>query len=183
MKKINPVGVVVKYNFQEEFYAESVEYKKIIGIDPGLKNLGIGVISVNSYHQMMNYSGILIKIKQDRTIEQKLSYIYEEICKIIECVKPDLIMSEDAFVGMNKGSALKLGYTRGVIFAAIGKYEIKLKTLSPKAVKMQVSGKGDCSKEDLQEKLKKIFTGFDIESLDVVDAISCAICGLDYLNK
>lgn len=172
--------------------------KTIIGVDPGLHFLGIGIIEINTLNSFKietdkkkriistsllplieNYTHFLLKIKTQRKTEEKLFFIYETICKIIEDYNPDLIIVEDSFVGFNKNSAIKLGLTRGSILTAIGKHKKKVEIISPSKIKMQLTQKGNATKEEIEFFFQINFKNWkNTEKLDNTDALAAAFCGI-----
>lgn len=194
----------------------------VIGIDPGLQNFGIGILSIdpeafvaetpefiidpNSKRKrkikkkelekqalasevlgnfVLGYSYGFLKIKQNRGIEEKLAFIFDFLCGLFLEYKPKLVVVEDSFVGINKNSALKLGLVRGCVLTSVGKFGASLKTIPPRQIKMEVSGKGDSEKEAIQEVFKNIFKKWPEEGmvLDSSDAIAAAFCGIKFLIR
>ena len=180
----------------------------IIGIDPGLQNLGIGIIQIEKngtiitetvaitkkksktlYHVheiakcLSAYECITIKMRVASTIEERLYYAFEQLSILFENYQPKLIMVENAFVGVNKNSALKLGMARGCIFTAIGKYKLTAHTISPKQIKMEITGKGDAKKEDIPQMFEKILPNWENNTLDSSDALAAAFCGVKLLYE
>ncbi len=195
--KIIQIGKVIETKFQNSAKKQKIT-KTIIGIDPGLQNFGIGIIYLNKNEiekaivkkkiiydikerikNISNYSLILIKLKQTALIEEKLAFIYDYLINLIETVKPDLIVVEDVFVGLNKNSGLKLGIIRGCILTAIGKTKSCFETISPKQIKMEITKRGDAEKEDIQNIFKENLKNWPDEvKFDSSDALAAAICGI-----
>lgn len=157
----------------------------VIGIDPGLQNLGIGIIWLNkpkneiamhNKKQITGYSYAVFKIKQQRTLEQKLAFIFDNLCELFTKESPTMIVVEDAFIGFNKGSSLKLGIVRGCILTAIGKMDKPIQTLPPKTIKMQITQKGDADKLVVFDAVGKILTKWKkTVPLDASDALAAAL--------
>jgi crossover junction endodeoxyribonuclease RuvC len=209
MKAYKTVGTILKTDIS----ATKIISKKnaqniqaILGIDPGLANLGLGVIYFDSQQKItpieigkrkkeliftnesigetiQKYSYLLFKIKANRCTSEKLFFIFESLCEILETYKPTHIIVEDAFVGINKNSALKLGLARGAILSAIGKYKIPFTTVSPKQIKMEITGKGDAQKEDIQASFSKLLRNWPEEmQFDSSDALAGAFWGVKWLQ-
>lgn len=202
------VGTII--NSKTNFFSSKKSGHIIFGIDPGLRNLGIGILEVKKEVEIetikiinkkgiikketipveklcetiISHAQILLQIKADRKIEQKLYFIYSNIKKLIEEFNPDLIIIEDAFVGVNKSSALKLGLSRGSILSAIGKFDKNLQIISPKEIKMQVTGKGDCEKDDIWSFFANNLPNWDKNmKMDSSDAVGAAFCGIKHFVK
>ncbi len=203
MKAQSPVGTILKNEVLEKNPKNSIT---IIGIDPGLQNLGIGIIQLATNKKIKTqeipitkkrsktyytpseiakcihgYSCMTIKLKQ-RELDERLYYIYEQICIIFEEHQPTLVIVEDSFVGINKNSALKLGLARGCILTALGKYKIAHETIAAKQIKMEVMNKGDAKKEDIYALFEKILPKWSKTSLDSSDALAGAMCGIKILQ-
>jgi crossover junction endodeoxyribonuclease RuvC len=178
----------------------------ILGIDPGLKSLGIGIIEIkdellielkktkskkkefilpDSFLPFITgHAQIVFQIKTQREISEKLFFIFDNLCKIIQEYDPVLIMLEDAFVGVNKSSALKLGLSRGSILAAIGKFGKEVQVISPKEIKRQVTQKGNAEKEELEEFFRNNLQDWKLLKHDSCDALGAAFCGINkFLEK
>jgi crossover junction endodeoxyribonuclease RuvC len=179
MKTRKPVGIILR----EKILESTIETRTIIGIDPGIKNLGIGIININNdaskFEQIKGYGYVVFKIKQKRLIEEKLLFIFDNLCKIFDEEKPALIVVEDGFVGINKNSGLKLGIVRGAIFTAVGRCQIPLQTITPTEIKMHITNRGNAQKEEIQSILEKHLLNWPKDMpLDASDAIAAAICGV-----
>lgn len=180
----------------------------IIGIDPGLQNLGISVIQLTHNKKiktrqvaitkkrsktvyptaeiakcLSGYCCMTLKLKQTRKLEERLYYIYEQICAVLEEHKPKLVVVEDAFVGINKNSALKLGLARGCILTALGKYNIPYQAIAPKLIKHEILEKGDAQKEEIYALFEKLLPKWSNTSLDSTDALAAAFCGIKRLDE
>lgn len=203
MKIPKPAGTIIK----NEFLIKEDNCEIIIGIDPGLQNLGIGIIQIQNhktvttetvaitkkkskllYHAheiakcLSGYACITLKLRTASSIEERLYYIYEQLSILFEIYSPKLIVVENAFVGVNKNSALKLGMARGCIFTAIGKHKITAYAIPPKQIKMEITGKGDAKKEDINELFQQIFPDWgNNNTLDSSDALAAAFCGVKVL--
>lgn len=179
----------------------------IIGIDPGLQKLGIGILQLkdskpiapdiiqvtkkrtklhfcpkNIAKSIAGYSTITLNLKQNHTLDARLYYIFEELSKIFEQHQPCLVMVEDAFVGINKNSALKLGLARGSILTAIGKHRLKYQAIPPKQIKMEVAGNGAAQKEEIDALFHTLLPKWkNNTSLDAADALAAAFCGVKLL--
>lgn len=205
MKAYKPVGTILK---NEVFSKKQPNAEVIIGIDPGLQNLGIGIIKIkpnsivnarihkkktlfdpaNIAQNIVSYSYMLIKFKPGRNLEAKLAFAFENISKLFEELEPKLLVIEDAFVGINKNSALKLGIMRGCILTIAGLHKVECETMPPAQIKMLVTGNGAAQKEDI----RAIFADFlpnwskiDYHNipLDSSDALAAAFCGIKSLAK
>lgn len=148
----------------------------IIGIDPGTRITGYGVIKYTNNSFIRIASGS-INLPADQPIPQRLEIIYRELNKIIKRHKPDEFAIETAFYGKNVQSAMKIGYARGVSILCALHNNVPTSEYSPREVKKSVVGKGAASKEQV---LFMIKTLLNIKSekikVDESDALAIALC-------
>jgi len=148
----------------------------IIGIDPGTRITGYGVIKYNNNSFLRIASGT-INLPADQPIPQRLEIIYDELSKIIKRHKPDEFAIETAFYGKNVQSAMKIGYARGVSILCALHNNVPTSEYSPREVKKSVVGKGAASKDQV---LYMIQTLLNIKSVkikvDESDALAIALC-------
>lgn len=148
----------------------------ILGIDPGTRITGYGVIKYTNNSFVRIASGS-IKLPADQPIPQRLEIIYSELSKIIKRHKPDEFAIETAFYGKNVQSAMKIGYARGVSILCALHNSVPTSEYSPREVKKSVVGKGAASKDQV---LFMIKTLLNIKSekikVDESDALAIALC-------
>ena len=120
---------------------------KILGIDPGLRKTGWGVVvwKNNSF----NYVDDGFFFQNDQL------ELGQKLMKIINETKPDLIGIEQTFVGSGNVSSLKLGMARGICILTAAKLGIKIIEIQPKLVKKNITGSGVASKEQVNLMVKK----------------------------
>lgn len=147
---------------------------RIIGIDPGLQRTGWGVIEVTGNRLTHIVHGVVAADKKAEMYE-RLTYIFDEISKIIIMYKPDTAAIEETFVNKNPLSSLKLGQARGVAMAAAGKQGLAVAEYTPNLVKKSVVGAGHAEKEQVQAMIKILLPGVEASS-DAADALAVAIC-------
>lgn len=148
----------------------------ILGIDPGTRITGYGIIKYNNNSFLKISSGSII-LPAQKSIPQRLEIIYSELNKIIKKHKPDEFAIETAFYGKNVQSAMKIGYARGVSILCAIHNKVPASEYSPREVKKAVVGKGAASKEQV---LFMIKTLLNIKSekikVDESDALAIALC-------
>lgn len=150
--------------------------KIILGIDPGTRIAGYGVIRIIGQRIELIQYGVL-KLDKYNSHQLKLKKIYERITQLIEEFLPDEVAIEDPFYGKNPQSMLKLGRAQGVAMAAALNRGIPIVEYSPKTVKMSVTGSGNASKEQVAFMLQSILKQeLQPEYLDASDAVAIAIC-------
>ncbi|WP_212113315.1 crossover junction endodeoxyribonuclease RuvC [Candidatus Shikimatogenerans silvanidophilus] len=155
--------------------------KIIIGVDPGTKKIGVGIIHIDNnsiINFVMTYS-ILLK---EETINLKFKKIFNKISFLIKKYNTNELSIETPFLGKNVQSMLKLVQVQGVVIAAGLKYNIPFNEYSPKKIKNSITGNGNSSKEEVSKMLinmlniKKKF-----KNLDESDGLAVAVC--HFLNK
>jgi len=150
--------------------------KIILGVDPGTRIAGYGVIRIIGQRIELIQYGVL-KLDKYNSHELKLKKIYDRITQLIEEFLPDEMAIEDPFYGKNPQSMLKLGRAQGVAMAAALNRDIPIVEYSPKTVKMSVTGSGNASKEQVAYMLQSILKQeLQPEYLDATDAVAIAIC-------
>jgi crossover junction endodeoxyribonuclease RuvC len=150
--------------------------KIILGIDPGTRILGYGVISVKGSKLEIIQYGVL-RLEKLASHELKLKKIFERITQIITEYLPDEMAIEAPFYGENVQSMLKLGRAQGVAMAAALAKDINIVEYLPKKVKQSVTGNGNASKEQVAYMLEKLFNQtLEKRTLDATDALAVAVC-------
>ncbi|MCU0468258.1 MAG: crossover junction endodeoxyribonuclease RuvC [Arcicella sp.] len=150
--------------------------KIILGVDPGTRFMGYGVILVQNGNMKVLQYGV-INVSKYSTQEIKLKKIYERIVSIIEEFMPDEMAIEAPFFGVNVQSMLKLGRAQGVVMAAALSHEIPIVEYSPKTVKQSVTGNGNASKEQVAHMLDQLLKmKLDAKMFDATDALGIAVC-------
>ena len=150
--------------------------KIILGIDPGTRILGFGVIHVlDSKVGYVDMGVINLKKVTDHFVTLKT--IHEEVAKIIEKYNPDELAIEAPFYGKNVQVMLKLGRAQGAAIAAALQRNIPIFEYAPRSVKLAVTGKGAASKEQVSLMAQRILgIDFPQEYLDATDALAIALC-------
>ena len=150
--------------------------KVILGIAPGTRILGFGVIRVLDRKVEYLHMGV-VNLKGTKDHFVTLRTIYEEVTKIIEKYNPDELAVEAPFYGKNVQVMLKLGRAQGAAIAAAIRRDIPIFEYAPRSIKLAVTGKGAASKEQVAMMAQRLL-GIDIaqEYLDATDALAIALC-------
>ncbi len=150
---------------------------RILGIDPGSRICGFGVVEKDkSSIKLVEYGIVKLDAKHDK-LEQRLVEIYLRLKQVIIRTKPDTTAIESLFFAKNVQSLVKLAHARGVAVLAAAEADLPISEYSPREIKKSVTGNGNASKEQVQFMVKTIL-GFSEtpESFDVTDALAVAIC-------
>lgn len=146
----------------------------ILGIDPGSRVTGFGVIEIKGNHRHYLSSGS-IKTKGE-LLSDKLYQIYEGLCTIIQKYTPNQVAIEKVFLNKNVDSALKLGHARGAAFIAVAHNKLSLSEYSPRLIKKTVVGYGGADKHQIQQMIKILLCLSDVPQRDAADALAIAMC-------
>ena len=148
----------------------------ILGIDPGTRILGFGVISVIGNKLSLKELGV-INLKKEETHFLVLQRILLEVSKLVRKYRPDEMAIEAPFFGKNPQTMLKLGRAQGAAISAALLKDIPIFEYAPRSVKLSVTGKGSASKEQVASMVQAIL-GFtcQVKYLDATDAVAIALC-------
>lgn len=147
---------------------------KILGIDPGTRRAGWGVIEVRGEEFFHLEHGVVIT-KATMTMGERLFFVCREIEQIVKKHNPGVVCLEETFCGLNRLTSLRLGYIFGALlstFASIGVPAFKYPT---KLVKRIVAEKGSSSKDQVEIAVMKLLSLAGIDNQDSSDALAVAI--------
>ncbi len=146
----------------------------ILGIDPGSRITGFGVINVVGARNEYVASGC-IRIKGDE-LPGRLRQVYEGVTQIIEQYCPQEMAIEQVFMAKNADSALKLGQARGVAIVAGANFDLPVHEYAARKVKQSVVGKGSADKVQVQHMVASILKLPGLPQADAADALAIALC-------
>ena len=147
---------------------------RIIGIDPGSRVTGYGVVDTDGFRHKYVTSGF-IQIKAD-TLGDKLGIIFAEVGKIVTTWKPESMAIEQVFVKHNVDTALKLGQARGAAICAAVQADLPMGEYSPRAIKKAVVGSGAADKQHIPHMIQRLLGLDSLPQSDEADALAIAIC-------
>jgi crossover junction endodeoxyribonuclease RuvC len=148
----------------------------ILGIDPGTRITGYGLILAKSHgYQALDFG--TIRPSQKQSIAQRYLEIFEGVLALIERYKPEAVAVESQFVYKNVQTAMKLGMARGAVLLAAAKSGISVHEYAPKKAKLAVVGNGAASKEQVQKMVQLLLKLATLpHPEDAADALALAIC-------
>ncbi|MEA1971235.1 MAG: crossover junction endodeoxyribonuclease RuvC [Thermodesulfobacteriota bacterium] len=155
---------------------------KILGIDPGTKTTGYGVVEKGE-RSILNIAYGEIRIRRGEPLSVCLKKIYDQLVEIITEYAPDVIALEDIFYGKNVKSLIKLGQARGVVILAASHSNIPLYEYTPLEVKKAVVGYGRAEKMQVQHMVRVILSLQEAPPLDASDALAIAICHSNFSKE
>ncbi len=145
----------------------------ILGIDPGSRFLGFGVISVNGTERKPLQFGVL-QFDGEMELTSRLLQIGEGVHDLLKDFKPDHVAIEKIFLGKNADSAFKLGHARGVTIYEALKNKSLVYEYATRVVKKGITGNGGAEKEHVRLVLQNLLKISNIKSLDASDALALA---------
>jgi crossover junction endodeoxyribonuclease RuvC len=148
---------------------------RIIGLDPGLRITGWGIIDVSGSNLSHVDHGIVTS-KDDEDLSSRLVSLYTQLTDIIQHYAPDEAAVEETFVNKNPLSALKLGTARGVVLLAPASVGLVVGEYSANKVKKSVVGVGHADKSQVAMMVGRLLPKSGGVTKDAADALAVAIC-------
>lgn len=154
--------------------------KIVLGVDPGLVNMGWGLVSVDDTNSIKFIDCGTIKTKSADPTSYRLSFIHKNLEKVIVNHSPSLCAIEDSFVNKNPSSSLKLGQARGVAMLTAALANLEVFEYAPTLVKKSIVGAGRAQKQQVLMMVKQLLPKAIISNDHEADALAIAICHLNY---
>ncbi len=148
---------------------------RVLGLDPGLRCTGWGVIDVDG-PRLRHVADGVVKIAADQPMAARLAGLYDALAEVFAEYRPQEAAVEETFVNKNPGSTLKLGQARGVVLLVPARGGLPVAEYSANRVKKAVTGVGHAAKEQVQMMVRTLLPGAAIEGPDAADALAVAIC-------
>lgn len=151
---------------------------KILGIDPGSRLTGFGIIEESTRGFQYVASGhvnVTAAYFPDR-----LKQIFEEVSQVVSLYQPEQMAIEQVFMHINADSALKLGQARGAAICAVQAAGLPVFEYSAKQVKQAVVGKGNAAKSQVQHMVKILLNIQGELQVDASDALGICLCHAHY---
>lgn len=148
---------------------------RIIGIDPGLRRTGWGVIESDGVRLSYVASG-LVTSTNDEDLSYRLREIFEGLTSVLAGLKPAEAAVEETFVNENPRATLKLGQARGMALLAPALRGLRVAEYPPNLVKKSVVGAGHADKKQIQMMVGFLLPKAKFDSADEADALAIAIC-------
>lgn len=148
--------------------------KRILGIDPGSRLTGFGVLDFRGDAPSYVTSGTVKSI--DGGFADRLRQIFETIGDIVGEYQPDVVAIESVFMHKNAGSALKLGHARAAALCATFGHDVEVFEYAPREIKLAVVGTGSATKEQVQHMIVSLLQLDGTPAPDAADALAAALC-------
>jgi crossover junction endodeoxyribonuclease RuvC len=148
---------------------------RILGIDPGSRITGYGIIESRG-NRLQHLDNGIIATKADAPLAHRLKTIYDGVARIITDYTPDVVAVEQIFLAKNPQAALVLGHARGTAMLAAINHDLAIHEYTALQVKSAVVGYGRAGKPQVQQMVKALLNLPEIAQEDAADALGVAIC-------
>jgi crossover junction endodeoxyribonuclease RuvC len=148
---------------------------RLIGLDPGLRFTGWGVIDVDGNRLRHIGDGVIATDATD-SVPERLKILHDALLALLERLRPDEAAVEETYVNRNGAATLKLGYARGVALLAPALAGVSVTEYGAKSVKKAVVGTGGADKDQVEMMVRRLLPGALIRRADAADALAVAIC-------
>ncbi len=148
---------------------------KLIGLDPGLRVTGWGVIEVID-NRLRHLGDGAVESRVDDPLSLRLAALFDGIARVIADFAPDAAAVEETFVNRNAASTLKLGQARGVVMLAPAMAGLPVAEYATNLIKKSLVGAGHAAKPQVAMMVRTLLPGAKLETADAADALAVAIC-------
>ncbi len=148
---------------------------RILGIDPGLRVTGFGVIEKHG-NQLVYVASGCIKSNDRQSLPERIATLFAGISEVIATYGPNQAAVEKVFVNVNPQSTLLLGQARGAALSALVHGGLPVAEYTALQVKQAVVGQGKAAKEQVQAMVIRLLNLPGAPTADAADALACAIC-------
>ena len=148
---------------------------RLLGLDPGLRRTGWGVIEVEG-NRLIHVADGVVHSDGSQPLAVRLVALYRQLGEILDRYRPDEAAVEETFVNKNPTSTLKLGVARGVALLVPALAGLPVTEYPANLIKKSVVGVGHAAKEQVQTMVRHLLPGCLSTSADAADALAVAIC-------
>lgn len=149
---------------------------RILGVDPGLRHTGWGVITMDGPRLTWVAHGV-IKPDTEADMADRLADLCMQLRAVVESHAPDEAAIEETFVNINPRSTLLLGQARGAAMATLAAAGLKVAEFAARKVKQSIVGTGAADKTQVAFMVRRLLPKAGDVSADAADALAVAICG------
>lgn len=148
---------------------------RLLGLDPGLRHTGWGVIDVAG-NRLIHVADGAVHSSDSAPLSDRLVQLYNALVEVLEAYRPDEAAVEETFVNANAASALRLGQARAVSLLVPALAGLTVAEYPNNQVKKAVVGQGRAEKAQVQAMIRLLLPGCRISTPDAADALAVAIC-------
>ena len=158
---------------------------RVIGIDPGLRNLGWGVIDTVGAKISHVANGICHSTgaEGEGDLARRLASLFAQLTEVLQTHGPDAAAVEHTFVNKDAVATLKLGQARGIALLVPALAGLTVGEYAPNAVKKTIVGVGHAAKSQVDHMIRLYLPGVKIAGPDAADALAVAICHAHHLQS
>jgi crossover junction endodeoxyribonuclease RuvC len=147
---------------------------RVMGIDPGLRHMGWGIIDVSGSRLHHVANGVCHS--QGAELAARLLSLHSQLTDVLRCYAPGCAAVEQTFVNKDAVATLKLGHARAIALLVPAQAGLEVGEYAPNAVKKTVVGVGKAAKQQVDHMVRMQLPGVQIDSPDAADALAIAIC-------
>ncbi len=148
---------------------------RLLGLDPGLRFTGWGVIDVDG-NRLRHIGDGVIATDSAAPVPERLKTLHDALMALLERLRPDEAAVEETYINRSGSASLKLGYARGVALLAPALAGLKVSEYGAKTVKKSVVGTGGADKDQVEMMVRRLLPGALVRRADASDALAVAIC-------
>ncbi len=147
---------------------------RVLGIDPGLRNMGWGVIDVNGSRMRHVANGICHS--KGTELARRLLSLYDQLSEVVANWQPTAAAVEQTFVNKDAVATLKLGQARAIALLVPAQAGLEVAEYAPNKVKKTIVGVGHADKAQIDHMVRLQLLGVKIKGVDAADALAVALC-------
>ena len=147
---------------------------RVIGIDPGLRHMGWGV--VENLGGKMRHIDNGVCHSEGNDLAARLLSLHKQLTAVFARLAPQAAAVEQTFVNTNGAATLKLGQARGIAMLVPAQFGLSVAEYAPNTVKKVVVGVGHAHKQQVEHMVKTQFPGIILANADATDAVAIALC-------
>ncbi|QHQ37206.1 crossover junction endodeoxyribonuclease RuvC [Algicella marina] len=147
---------------------------RVIGIDPGLRRMGWGIVDVDGQKTRHVANGVCTSAGGDLAV--RLCDLHRQLTEVVARYAPETAAVEHTFVNKDAAGTLKLGQARGIALLVPAQAGLVVAEYAPNAVKKVVVGVGHAEKQQVEHMVRMQMPGIDIAGPDAADALAIALC-------
>lgn len=154
---------------------------RVMGIDPGLRNMGWGIIDVTGAHIAHVANGICHS--EGDSLAMRLLSLHGQLSRVLERHAPEAAAVEQTFVNKDAAGTLKLGQARAIALLVPAQAGLEVGEYAPNAIKKTVVGVGHADKRQIDHMVRLHLPGVALAGPDAADALAIAICHAHHLQS
>ncbi len=148
---------------------------RLLGIDPGLRFTGWGLIDVDG-NRLIHVADGVIATDNTHSVPDRLRVLHDGLLALLDRHRPAEAAVEETYVNRNGAATLKLGYARGIALLAPTLAGVPVTEYAAKTVKLAVVGTGGADKDQVGMMVRRLLPGATLKRADAADALAVAIC-------